>query len=148
MDGILVGGGNTLNMIAIWRAQEIIQILIKALDLGVILGGGSAGSLCWLEHGFTDSRPKQLTKIECLGFLDGSHSPHYYSDPDRRPLYMNAIEKGELKPGYAGDDEAGIYFEGQELKKVVSLNENSNVYYVLVENGVVTKKKLPKEVLT
>ncbi len=109
-DAIIVGGGNTLNMIAIWKAQGIDTILRKAYDNGIILAGGSAGSLCWFTGGYTDSRPKELSLMECLGFLDYSHSPHYNGDPARRPLYKKAILEGKLSPGYACDDNAGLLF--------------------------------------
>ena len=43
MDAIIVGGGNTLNMLAIWKAQEIDVALLKAYDNGTVMAGGSAG---------------------------------------------------------------------------------------------------------
>jgi dipeptidase E len=110
MDVILVGGGNTLNMMAIWKAQGIDVALRNAYDNGVILGGGSAGSLCWFEHGTSDSRPGELSKVEGLGFIKGSHSPHYDAEAQRRPLYHSKVKSREYKPGYACDDKAGIYF--------------------------------------
>ena len=45
MDAIIVSGGNTLNMLAIWKAQKIDLALRKAYDKGIVLAGGSAGSL-------------------------------------------------------------------------------------------------------
>src|SRR6187455_1568169 len=42
MDAIVVGGGNTLNMMAIWKAQGIDTVLRKAYDKGIIMSGGSA----------------------------------------------------------------------------------------------------------
>jgi len=51
MDAIVVGGGNTLNMMAIWKAQGIDTVLRKAYNKGIILCGGSAGSLCWFQAG-------------------------------------------------------------------------------------------------
>ena len=54
-DIILVAGGNTANMLAIWRAHGVDRALRAALEAGVILTGGSAGSLCWFEGGTTDS---------------------------------------------------------------------------------------------
>ena len=68
MDAILVGGGNTLNMIAIWKAQGMDIALRKAWEHGVVLGGGSAGSLCWFEQGTTDSRPGKLTTVEAVSY--------------------------------------------------------------------------------
>ena len=147
MDAILVGGGNTLNMIAIWKAQGIDVALRKAWESGVVLGGGSAGSLCWFEHGSTDSRPGELTKVDGLGFISGSHSPHYDAESQRRPLYWSKIKSGEYKPGYACDDRAGIYFENEVVKQVVSLDEKSNAYYVSLANGQINERVLPKVVL-
>ena len=94
VDGIVCSGGNTLNQQAIWKAQGIDVILRQAWDRGIVLGGASAGSLCWFEEGTTDSRPKELSKVDCLGFLKGSHSPHYDAEPGRRPLYQKMIALG------------------------------------------------------
>ena len=99
MDGIVCSGGNTLNQQAIWKAQGIDAALRKCWDNGVVLGGASAGSLCWFEEGTTDSRPKELSTVQCLGFLKGSHSPHYDREPLRRPLYQKLIGSGQMKPG-------------------------------------------------
>lgn len=137
MDGIVVGGGNTLNMIAIWKAQGIDKVLFNAWEKGITLSGGSAGSLCWFEEGTTDSRPKELTKIKCMGFIKGSHSPHYDAEKERRPRYHNLIKSGELKPGYAVDNNAAILFVGDKVSKVIASDDHSNAYYVdLVEREI------------
>jgi dipeptidase E len=147
MDGIIVGGGNTLNMLAIWHAQGIDMVLKEAWDRGILLGGGSAGSLCWFEEGTTDSRPKNLTRIECLGFLKGSHSPHYDGEPERRPTYQNLIKTGVLKPGYAVDNHAAIYFEGNKVKNVVATDNKSKAYYVDRSEGEIRETPLPVEII-
>ena len=54
-DVVLVGGGNTLNMLAVWRAHGLDEILKEAWDAGVVLAGGSAGANCWFEASTTDS---------------------------------------------------------------------------------------------
>jgi dipeptidase E len=147
MDAILVSGGNTLNMMAIWKAQGVDLILRKAWETGIILSGGSAGSLCWFEHGTTDSRPQEITTVECLGFLEGSHCPHYDSEKTRRPLYHSYIQTGKFKPGFACDDRAAILFHDQDVHSVVALNSDSNAYYVYLENDEVKERQLTKEVL-
>lgn len=147
MDGIVVSGGNTLNMMAIWRAQGIDKVLRTAWEKGIVLGGGSAGSLCWFEHGTTDSRPIEVTKVDCLGLLEGSHCPHYDSEPQRRPLYQGYIGRKEFKAGYACDDQVAIYFEDQTVKEVVALRDGSNAYYVSENDGVVSEEKLNKIIL-
>jgi peptidase E len=145
MDGIVCSGGNTLNQQAIWKAQGIDVVLRQAWDKGIVLGGASAGSLCWFEEGTTDSRPKALSIVKCLGFLKGSHSPHYDKEAGRRPLYQKLIGSGEMKPGYACDNDAGLYFEDNEVKRVVSARPGAKCYYVSVENGKVGERVLEPE---
>lgn len=147
---ILIAGGGfgtTLNQQAIWRAQGIDEVLREAWDRGIVLGGSSAGSLCWFEEGTTDSRPKELSKIECLGFLEGSHSPHYDAEGQRRPIYQGLIGSGELKPGYACDNDAGIFFRDNQVARVVHTRPGANVYYVSVVNGRVVEERLEAEMI-
>jgi dipeptidase E len=145
VDGIVCSGGNTLNQQAIWKAQGIDAILRQAWDRGIVLGGASAGSLCWFEEGTTDSRPKELSKVECLGFLKGSHSPHYDAEPGRRPLYQKLILSGQMKPGYACDNDSGIYFEDNTVKRVVSTRPVAKVYYVSVVGGKIVENVMEPE---
>ena len=147
MDGIVVSGGNTLNQQAIWKAQGIDEVLREAWDRGIVLGGASAGSLCWFEEGTTDSRPQELTKVECLGFLAGSHSPHYDAEEQRRPTYHRLIRDGVLKPGYACDNDAGIFFVDNEVRRVVKTREEANVYYVHMEGGAVVEDQLDGDLI-
>jgi peptidase E len=147
MDGIVASGGNTLNQQAIWKAQGIDAVLREAWDRGIVLGGASAGSLCWFEEGTTDSRPKELTVVKCLGFLKGSHSPHYDGEAQRRPTYHRMIGSGEMKPGYACDNNAGIYFEDNEVKRVVATRAGAKCYYVSVVGGKVVERTLEPEMI-
>jgi dipeptidase E len=147
VDGIVASGGNTLNQQAIWKAQGIDVLLRKAWDRGIVLGGASAGSLCWFEEGTTDSRPKQLTTVQCLGFLRGSHCPHYDAEVDRRPLYRKLVGSGEMKPGYACDNNAGIYFEDNEVKRVVSSRAGAKAYYVSKVGAEAVERALEPELI-
>ena len=147
VDGIVASGGNTLNQQAIWKAQGIDVILRQAWDRGIVLGGASAGSLCWFEEGTTDSRPKELTTVQGLGLLKGSHCPHYDREPGRRPLYHKLIGSGEMKPGYACDNDAGIYFEDNEVKRVVCTRAGAKVYYVSASGGQAVERVLEPELI-
>ncbi len=147
MDAIFVGGGNTLNMLAIWKAQGIDVSLRKAYEKGILMTGGSAGSLCWFQSGTTDSRPIELSKVECMGWIKGSHCPHFDGEEFRRPLYHSLIKKGELPPGYACDNQAGVYFEDEKFVKSVALNDQSFSYYVDLVDGKTVETKLPTELL-
>ena len=145
VDGIVCSGGNTLNQQVIWKAHGIDAILRQAWDRGIVLGGASAGSLCWFEEGTTDSRPKELSTVQCLGFLKGSHCPHYDAEAGRRPLYHSLIGSGQMKPGYACDNDAGIYFEDNTVKRVVATRADADVFHVSLVDGKVAEKKLPAE---
>ena len=147
VDGIVASGGNTLNQQAIWKAQGVDVVLKQAWDRGIVLGGASAGSLCWFEEGTTDSRPKQLTIVKCLGFLKGSHCPHYDGEKDRRPLYQKLIASGEMKPGYACDNAAGIYFEDNEVRRVVATRPGAKAYYVSASGGRALERVLEPEII-
>jgi dipeptidase E len=147
MDGIVCSGGNTLNQQAIWKAQGIDVVLRQAWDRGIVLGGASAGSLCWFDEGTTDSRPKELSIVKCLGFIPGSHSPHYDAEAGRRPLYQRLISSGQMKPGYACDNDAGIYFEETTPKRYVSARDGAKVYYVDVNGGAARERAMEMELI-
>lgn len=144
-DGIVASGGNTLNQQVIWKAHGIDRILRQAWERGIVLGGASAGSICWFEEGTSDSRPKELTVVQGLGFLKGSHSPHYDAEGERKPAYRRLIGAGEIKPGYACDNDAGIYFENGTLARVVASREDARVYYVSVREGEVVEEVVPTD---
>jgi peptidase E len=148
MDGIVCSGGNTLNQQAIWKAQGIDEVLRQAWDKGIVLGGASAGSLCWFEEGTTDSRPKELSTVKCLGFIKGSHCPHYDREAPRRPLYLKLISSGAMKPGYACYNDAGIYFEDNEVKRVVATRPDAKAFYVSMVNGQINERALPAEIIS
>jgi len=147
VDGIVASGGNTLNQQAIWKAQGIDVILRQAWNQGIVLGGASAGSLCWFDEGTTDSRPKELSTVKCLGFIKGSHSPHYDQEAPRRPLYLKLVGSGALEPGYACCNDAGIYFEDNVVKRVVHTREAAKVYHVTRVGGKAVEKELPAEMI-
>ncbi len=147
MDAIIVGGGNTLNMLGIWKAQGIDQSLKKAYESGIVLAGGSAGSICWFNGGNTDSRPKQLSIVRGLHFLDYSHCPHYSSEKTRRPLYHQQILAGNLSDGYACDDLSGIIFVNGKAEQAVSRNTENNSYFVYKDGNKIIEEQLEAELI-
>lgn len=147
-DIIWVAGGNTANMLAIWRLHGVDVALREAWEAGVILTGGSAGSLCWFECGTTDSF--NLHRLEPLraglGFLPGSHCPHYDGEEQRRPLYHQLIRDG-FPAGYAVDDDAAMHWIGQELVEVVTARPQAGVYRVETVEDEVVETRLAARLL-
>ena len=142
-DIVYVGGGNTANLLAVWRAHGVDHAMRAAWENGVILTGGSAGSLCWYECGTTDSF--DLDELEPLndglGFLPGSHCPHYDGEPGRRPLYHSLIASG-FPAGIAIDDDAAVRYEGTEIKEVVGARAGATAYRVENRDGAVVETPL------
>jgi peptidase E len=137
-DLIFVGGGNTANMLAIWRVHGVDELMREALESGIVLTGSSAGGICWWEHGVTDSFGPQLDKMEGLGFLPGSFCPHYNDEGNRRPVFHGLLQDG-LPGGYAADAGVGLHFSNGELREVVGCDEGTSAYRVELQNGQVVE---------
>lgn len=141
-DIIYVGGGNTKNLIALWKEWGLDRILKEAWENGIILCGLSAGSICWFEQGITDSIPGELTVLECLGFLKGSNCPHYDGEPRRKPSYHQLLSTGLISAGYAADDGVGLHFIGDKLDKIVSSRSQAKAYRLEIIDGTVKETML------
>jgi peptidase E len=129
-DVIFIGGGNTANMLAIWRAHGFDRILREAWEAGVVLSGWSAGMICWFEAGVTDSFGPQLEGMrDGLGFLPGSACPHYDGEERRRPVYTELVAGG-FPAGIAADDGVGVHYLGTELVEVVTVRDGATAYRV------------------
>jgi peptidase E len=135
-DVIYVGGGNTANMLAIWRTHGVDRILREAYEQGVVLAGISAGAICWFEASVTDSFGLSLS-----GIRDGLACPHYNSEERRRPVYRKLVGSG-FPPGYAIDDQVGLHFVDGELAEVVSNAEGRTAYEVRMEGAAVRERPL------
>jgi peptidase E len=120
-DVIWVGGGSVANLLALWRLHEVDIALREAYENGVILGGVSAGSLCWHQGGPTDSfGPELQTVTNGLGFLPFGNAVHYDSEAQRRPLAHELIKNETFKTIYATDDGVGILYENEVPVEVVT----------------------------
>ncbi|RTR35399.1 peptidase E [Robertmurraya yapensis] len=136
-DIVYVGGGNTKNLLALWREWGLDGILRKAWNQGIILAGLSAGSICWFEEGVTDSYGDGIEPIKCFGFLKGSNCPHYDGEIQRRPTYHKLIGSNKIQSGIATDDGVAIHYKEQGISKIVSSRPNAKAYSVFFENNVI-----------
>jgi len=141
-DVIYVGGGNTANMLAIWRLHGIDRALREAWYQGVVLAGVSAGANCWFEGSNTDSFGELAPLRDGLGFLSGSVCPHYKIEKQRRPTFHRMIASGQLPCGYAVDDYAALHFVGRRLAAVVSSRPDAQAYRVEYRRGRVIEEPL------
>ncbi|GAA3049056.1 Type 1 glutamine amidotransferase-like domain-containing protein [Streptomyces roseofulvus] len=134
-DVVYVGGGNTANLLAVWRAHGVDRILGEALERGTLLSGISAGANCWAEGSHTDSFGPLTHLPDGLGLLPGSVCPHYDGEPGRRPSYRAAVAGGALPAGWAVEDGVGALFAGGRPVDVVSRREGAGLYRVEPDGG-------------
>ena len=140
-DIIYVGGGNTKNLIALWKEWQLDRILHQAWEQGIILCGLSAGSICWFQQGVTDSIPGERTVLKCLGFLPGSNCPHYNIEAYRQG-YSRLLSKGLINDGYATEDGVALHFIGDRLSNIVSSRPKAKAYYLENQNGKIRENVL------
>jgi peptidase E len=121
-DLVWVGGGSVANLLALWRLHGVDTAMRSAWERGVILGGVSAGSLCWHIGGTTDSFGPTLEPVtNGLALLPYANGVHYDSEAQRRPLLHRLIGERVLPPlAYATDDHVGVWYEGTEATFVVA----------------------------
>ena len=140
-DVIYVGGGNTANMLAIWRAHGIDRILRNAWLEGVVMTGVSAGMLCWFRGGVTDSFGGLDALNDGLGLINATACPHYDGEAERRPTYHRLVSEG-FPGGFAADDGAALYFRGTDLVEAVSSRPGAGAYRVAQVAGQAVESRL------
>lgn len=141
-DVVYVGGGSTANLLAVWRAHGLPEILAEAADNGTVLAGISAGMNCWFDASVTDSfGPDLAPLLDGLGFVTGSACPHYDGEELRAGTFRNLVEAG-FPPGFAADDGCGLLFEDGELTDVVSSRPGADGYRVEVTRDGITETPL------
>src|SRR5437763_13808285 len=71
-DVIYVGGGSVISLLGTWSAHGIDAMLREAWSSGVILCGGSAGSLCWFTDSVSGFHAGGHRRVRGLGLLPWS----------------------------------------------------------------------------
>lgn len=96
-DIIYEGGGNTLDMIKLWKDTGFDKLLKNAWRSGKVMCGVSAGANCWFKECSSDSlqikygKDQPLIGVECLGFVDGLFVPHCDA-PGRRENVIDLLQ--------------------------------------------------------
>lgn len=144
-DVILVEGGSVVNLMAVWRAHGLDQILRDCWAAGVVLTGTSAGSICWHRGGPTDSFGDSLAPFtDGLGLVPFSNGVHDdLADQPRRQIYRELVAKGELAAGYATEDGVGLHYVGTGLHEAVSVSPGQRAWRVAPDGqGGYTEQKI------
>ena len=134
-DVVLVEGGSLANLIAVWRAHALQDVLAECWEEGIVLAGSGAGSQCWHAGGPTTSWSDQLEPCGALGFLPFSNGVHHDSPKRLRAPYRRMVARAELPPGYATEDGVGLHYVGTELAEAVTVRPKARAWH-LRPNGV------------
>lgn len=145
-DVVYVGGGSMRNLLAIWAAHGLDSLLLDAYRSGVALAGLSAGAMCWFAGGVTRSSGVP-EPIEGLGLLDHSLSVHADGDPQRLPVWLDAVRSGVLPGGWAVDDGAGLVFENGRLTRIVSARPGAGAVRADAVGGELVRNRVAGDLL-
>ena len=130
-DVVWVGGGSVANLLAVWRVHGLDALFRECWEGGVVLGGVSAGSICWHAGGPTDSFGRDLRPVtNGLGLLPYGNGVHYDSEAQRRPLLHRLVADKTLPTSYATDDGVGLVYDGTTLVEAVSDRPDAAAYLV------------------
>lgn len=152
-DIIYVGGGNTLQMMRVWRRRGVDKLLTAAYESGTVLSGISAGAICWFESGHSDSMPFcnphkwEYIRVRGLGFIDGIHCPRYNGmtrGVPRRQDFRRMIQKtGGV--GIAMENNCAIEFIDGRFYKVIAANDHARAYRLYKRGGQVIAEQIRRE---
>lgn len=146
---VYVGGGNTANMLAVWRVHGFDVVLREAYEAGVVMAGISAGAVCWFEGAVTDSLHPELRPLhDGLGLLPGPMVPHYDGEAERRPTLHRLIADGTFASAWAADDSTALVFrDGVFAEAVASAATRSAWRVERGADGATLETRIPARLL-
>lgn len=136
-DIIYVGGGNTLKMMNLWRKLGVDKLLTQAHQVGTVMCGVSAGSICWFNFGNSDSRKfknpnADYIKVTGLRLIEALHCPHYDSESTRKASLKKML-KNYRDIAIALEDGAALEIVGQNYR-ILTSQPNAKAYKVYWHN--------------
>ena len=130
-DIIYEEGGNTLDMVKLWKETGFDNLLFEAWHRGVVMCGISAGANCWFKECSTDSlkikygSDQPFVSMRCLGFVDGLFVPHC-DEPGRLESLRNLLkESGEV--GISISNCAALEIIDDKYRLITSDASNHNI---------------------
>lgn len=142
---IYIPGGNTQDMLALWKQKKVIAPLQAAFqnNAHTVFVGSSAGAIYPFSHGVTSST---VTRDDCgyglirgIGWLKGTVCPHYSSRKYSFRTHMQAKREGAAGVGI--DDHCALIRE-QKQCTVVSTKSRAHAVLYTKEDGHVRQYPL------
>lgn len=138
-DLLLVGAGQTVNLMALWEAHGVTEILRRRYaEKDLVLAGLGAGASIWFEGCVTDSFGPYQAWRGGLGFLAGSLCPHFDGEAERDAVFTEAIADGTLPGGYGLDDGVALHFIDGEPVKAISEKPGARALRIMPSDSPVS----------
>jgi peptidase E len=125
-DLLYVGGGNTANLLALWRLHALDAVVREAWERGVVVAGVSAGACGLFEAGVSASFGTIAPLRDGLGLVPGGFCPHWH---ERGPTLVSMVADG-LSGGYGAGDNVALVFEGTALREAVAAGPEADAFRV------------------
>lgn len=144
-DIIYVGGGNTKQMISIWKKLDVDQYLREAYEHGIIMSGLSAGSMCWFEKGHSDSdttvcdEKNPYSMVDTLGWFPLFVCPHHNEDTRAEDFDQKILKNNRI--GLALENQCAIEICDDKFR-IHQSTDHVNAYKIHTKNGIVRREKL------
>jgi peptidase E len=123
-DLLYVGGGNTANLLALWRLHGLDVVVRDAWERGTVLVGVSAGACALFEAGVSASFGAIAPLHDGLGLVGGGFAPHCH---ERGPVLADMVAAG-LSTGWAAGDTAALHFVGGALQEAVGVGAGAQAF--------------------
>jgi dipeptidase E len=158
-DFVYVGGGNTKEMLEVWREKNVDTYLKQAYNTGTTMSGLSAGAICWFESGHSDSESYEeddnwdFIKVEGLNLIKNViFCPHYHQE-NREASFEEMMYDNPEMTGLVVDNNAAVKVKGENLKVLKSKEEGKAYITEIVEGEFKLRElaegeKFPVEELT
>jgi dipeptidase E len=144
-DIIYVGGGNTKNMLKVWREKKVDIYLREAYENEILMTGLSAGSICWFAHGHSDSdtiasgEEQPFSIVDAMGWFPLFECPHH-NEERRAPDFDTKI----IQTGYTGlglENCSAIEIVDDTFR-ILKSNDHAKAYKVSVKNASTIREEL------
>jgi peptidase E len=125
-DLLYIGGGNTANLLAVWRLHGVDAIVADAFAAGVVVVGVSAGACALFEAGVSASFGSLAPLHDGLGLIEGAFAPHWSARGD---LLQKMVADGSPRGWGIGDD-AGLHFVDGAFHAAIGLGADAQAFRV------------------
>lgn len=125
-DVLYVGGGNTANLLALWRLHGLDALVREAWERGVVIVGVSAGACALFDAGVSASFGTLAPLTGGLGLVAGGFCPHW---SERQGILLEMVAGG-LPAGYGAGEEVALHFAGGALRAALATGPGGDAYAV------------------